>query len=169
MKPEGTSILHLGGKDSQRDTAGESYDNRIRDELEDDSHLEDSHDNQDYAGHYRGDRQAGHSVLAYDAGDNHDEGSGRASDEKACAAEKGDEETGDDGRDETLLRGHAAGNTESDCKRQGDDAHYDTGDEIGDKGLPVITAFPENVSDSGTVDVLEIKHKKYTTLIRLRR
>ena len=43
------------------------------------------------------------------------------------AAQGGDEEAGDDGRDQPLVRGHARGDGESDGQGQGDDADDDAG------------------------------------------
>ena len=62
--------------------------------------------------------------------DDDDERAGRAADLHARAAERGDEESGDDGGLEAAVRRYAAGDGERDRQWQRDDADDDAGGEI---------------------------------------
>ena len=68
-----------------------------------------------------------------DAVDDDDEGARRPADLDAAAAEKRDQEPGDDRGDEALLRGHARGDREGDRERDRDDADDDAGLEVGEE------------------------------------
>ena len=78
VKRKTEEILHLSGKYRQGDTAGESDHYRIRYELEYHTHLAQSHHHEKYSRHNGGDDEALHSVLADDAGHNHNESTCRA-------------------------------------------------------------------------------------------
>ena len=65
------------------------------------------------------------AVLLHDAVDDDDERAGRAADLHARAAERGDEEAGDDRGLEAALRRHPARDRERDRERKRDDADDD--------------------------------------------
>ncbi len=62
--------------------------------------------------------------------DDDDEGAGRSADLEAAAAERGDEEARDNGRNEPLVGRGAACNGERHGQRQRDDGDGEPGDEI---------------------------------------
>ena len=130
VKRKSEEILHLSREDGKGNTAGESHYDRIRDELEDDTHLAHSHHHEEDTRHDRSDDKALHSVLSDNAGNNHDERTGRSSDKEVRSSKERDEESRYNCSDETLLRGHAAGNTECDCKRKGDDTDDQARDKV---------------------------------------
>ena len=76
-------------------------------------------------GHERRDREAVDAVLLDDAVDDHDERAGRAADLHPRAAQRRDQEPGDDRGVEAALGRDAAGDGERDGQRQRDDADDD--------------------------------------------
>ena len=60
--------------------------------------------------------------MGYNAVYYYDEGAGRSANEETGASEQRNQETGNNGRDETLLWADAAGYTECNGERQGNDA-----------------------------------------------
>ena len=81
-------VLHLGREDGEGNTAGETDHDRIRDELEDHSHLEHSHQDKEDSGHDGSYDESLHAVLAHNARNNHDECSGRSSDKEIGTSEE---------------------------------------------------------------------------------
>ena len=81
-------VLHLSREDGKCNTAGEAHDNRIRDEFKDDAHLAHTHHHKENTCHDCGDDQTLHSILADDSCNDHDECSGRTSDEEVGSAEE---------------------------------------------------------------------------------
>ena len=72
-------VLHLGREDYHSDTAGESYYNRVRDELDDAAQFEDTHKYQHYTCQYSCNDKARDAVLGNNAVYNYNECSGRTS------------------------------------------------------------------------------------------
>ena len=147
---ESEEILHLRREYSEGYTAGEADDDRVRYEMEYGSEPAESHHHQNHSGHNRGDREPGHPVLSDDAGDNDDERARGASDEEARTAEDRNQESRHYCRDEPLLRSHAAGDSECDCEREGDDTDDDSRDEIGDKPLLAVPSFLKKMKEFRT-------------------
>ena len=131
-------VFYLGREDGHGDTARKSHDDGIGDILDDGSQPQEAEHDEEGTGHERGDGQSLDAVLLDDAVDDDDERSCGAADLDAAASEDGDDQSGDDGRDDALLRRHARGNTESDGQRQRHDAYDDAGHEVGHKGLTVV-------------------------------
>ena len=104
-----------------------------------------SHHDENHSGHNRCHREPGHTVLPDYAGDNDDERTRRASDQEARAAKYRNEESCHYCRYETLLWSHAAGDSECDCKREGDNADNYSRDEVGDKSLLAVPSFLEKM------------------------
>ena len=86
----------------------------------------------------------GDAVLGDDAGDDDDEGAGRAADLDARAAERRDEEAGDDRAVDAGLGREARGDRERHRERQRDEADGDAGDEIVPEGDAVVAAKRED-------------------------
>ena len=128
----------LCGEDGQGDTAGEADNDGIRDELDDRAEFEETEEHENDTSHESGDGEAGEAVVADDVVDDDDEGAGGASDLYAVTAESRDQETADDGRDETHSGGDAAGDTEGDGEREGNDADHYTGYKILLKLLKIV-------------------------------
>ena len=82
-------------------------------------------------GHERGGQQAVHAVLLHDAVDDHDERAGGPADLHPRAAERRDQEAGDDRGVEAAVRRDAAGDGERDRQGQRDDADDHPGDRVG--------------------------------------
>ena len=82
------------------------------------------------AGHHRAHEQAVDAVLGDDAGDDHDERAGRPADLEARAAERRDQEAGDDRAVDARLRRQAGGDGERHRQRQRDQADGDAGDQV---------------------------------------
>ncbi len=78
--PEPEQILHLAREDDDGDAARESDHDRMRDELDDGAELHGPEDDEEYAGHDRGDEQPIDSELLDDAVDDDDERARRAAD-----------------------------------------------------------------------------------------
>ena len=129
VEPE--EIGDLRGEDRNGDSGRESDDDRVGDELDDRAQPEGAHCDEQSARHERGDQQTRFAVLLDDAVDDDDEGARGAADLHAAAAQQRDDESGDHGRDDTLLGRDARGDAEGDGQRQGDDADDDAGHEIG--------------------------------------
>ena len=131
-------ILDLRGEDGEGDTAGEAHDDGVRDVLDDRAQMQYAEHDEEDARHERGDGQTLEAVLLDDAIYNNNERTRRTTDLYLRASEDGDDETGYDGGDDTLLGRHARGDTEGDGQRQGDDAHDDTGQQVGRQLLAVV-------------------------------
>ena len=84
-----------------------------------------------HAAHQRRDHQAVDAVLLDDAVDDHDERAGRPADLHPRAAERRDQEAGDDGRVEAAIRRDPARDGERDGERQRHDADDDARGHIG--------------------------------------
>ncbi len=83
-----------------------------------------------HAGHERRDGESVDAVLLDDAVDDDDERAGRSADLDARAAERGDEEAGDDRGPQPAVGRDAAGDGERDGQRKRDDADDDAGGEV---------------------------------------
>ena len=88
IKRKAEEILHLGREDGQGDTACESHYDRIRDELEYDTHLADSHYNEEYSRHDGCNDEALHAILADNTCYDYDECTGRTSDKEVRTSEE---------------------------------------------------------------------------------
>ena len=99
---------------------------------------------QDDAGHHRAHEQAVDAVLGDDAGHDDDERAGRPADLHVRAAERRDDEAGDDRAVDAGLRRHARGDRERHGQRQRDEADRDAGDQIRDEQLWRVVAERED-------------------------
>ncbi len=97
-------IGNLRGEDGDGDTACETYDDGIRDKLDDGSQLEHSQQDKQYACHQCGDNQPRFTILLDDAINDDDERTGRSSNLHLASSHQGDDETGYDSRNDTFLR-----------------------------------------------------------------
>ena len=131
-------ILDLRQEDQHRDAVGEADDDGQRNELDQHAQPEDAHRQQDAAGHEGADEQVRHAVLRDDAVDDDDEGAGRAADLHARAAERGDDEAGDDGREDAGFRRDTGGDGKRHRERQRDDADGDAGHRVGGERRAVV-------------------------------
>ena len=114
LDAQAEQIVHLRGEDRQRDTARETHDHRVRDELDDATQVEETHENQQDTRHDRGDSQTTQAILLDDAIDDHDERTRRSTDLHLRSAEKRDQETRDNRSEQTLCRTHARSDSECD-------------------------------------------------------
>ena len=95
--------------------------------------FDDTDDDEDHAGHERRDDEAVDAELLHDAVDDDDERAGRSADLDARAAERRDEEAGDDRGVEPAIRRDAAGDRERDGEWERDDADDHSGGEVGEE------------------------------------
>ena len=96
-------ILDLGAGDQDGDAVGEADDHGSRNELDSRAHARDAHDHQQDAGHHRAHEEAIDTVECNNARDDNDESAGGSSDLGFRTAQRGDQETGDDGAVDTGL------------------------------------------------------------------
>jgi hypothetical protein len=82
IKWKSEEILHLSREDGQSDTTCETYDYRIWYELEDRSHLAETHSYEEHTCHDCSDDEALHSILAHNTGNDYDKRSSRTSDKE---------------------------------------------------------------------------------------
>ena len=97
--------------------------------------------------HQRGDGQTLKAILLDDAIYNNNERARRTTDLNLRTSEHRNEQTSYDGRDDTLLRGHARGDTKGNGQWQCHDANDDTSQQVGRELLTVIV--PESREQLG--------------------
>ena len=114
-------------------------------------------------GHERRDGEAGHAVPLDDGVDDDHERAGGPADLHTRAAERGNQEAGDDGGVDALRRRHAARDTERDRERQRDDADDHSGRQVVDELAPIVAPQrreqlgderPRNLCSRGTLTLL---------------
>ena len=105
--------------------------------------------NEHDAGHQRAHEQPVDAVGRDDAGDHDHERAGGAADLRSGAAQCRDDEAGDDGAIDAVLRREAGGNGEGHGQGQGDQADRDPGDEIVPRNAAGGIAPPQAVDEFG--------------------
>ena len=93
---------------------------------------------EEHARHQRGYGQSLEAILLDDAIDNNNERARGTANLHLRSTKDRDDETGDDGGDDTLLGRHTRGNTKGDGQWQGNDADDDTSQEVGRKLLSAV-------------------------------
>jgi hypothetical protein len=94
-----------------------------------------SHDHEQNAGHQRDHGQAAHAEAKNDAGDDHNESAGRATDLGTGTAQRRDQEASHDGGIQTGLGSYARRDAEGHGQGQGNQAHRDPSQQIMEKRL----------------------------------
>ena len=97
LEAETEEVVDLSGEYRKGDTGGKAYHNRVRDELDDRSELEEPHKDKYHASHKGSHGQTFHTETGDDAVDNHDECPRRASDLHGVSSESRHHETAQDG------------------------------------------------------------------------
>ena len=123
-------VFDLRRENGHGDSAGEAYHDGIGDVFDDGTQMEYAQQNQEHAGHDGGHKQACFAVLLYDTVDDNDKSPRRSADLHTASAKQGHGQSGDDGRDDALLRCHAGCNAEGYGQWQGYDAHYEAGHDV---------------------------------------
>jgi len=123
-------VLDLQGCDDDGDTTGEAQGHRRRNVLDETSEPGHPHGHQKEARDQGRHQQAAYTELLGHRIEDHHEGGGRPRDGEAGAAGHGDDDAGDDGGIETVLRRHTAGDGQRHGQRNGDDADRDAGDQV---------------------------------------
>ena len=131
-------VLYLCGEDGNGNTAGESYNNRVGDVLDDSAEFQHAKHNKEYACHECGYGETLKAVLLYDAVYDDDESTRRTSNLYFAATEQRDNESGYYSRDDAFFRRYARGDTKCNGKRQGHNAHNDTRHEVAHERLAVV-------------------------------
>ena len=137
------------------DAVRETDDDGHRDVPDQHAQLEQPEQEHQHPGHRRRQQQVGEAVAFDDAEDDDDEGTGRPADLHLRAAERRDQEAGNDGGDQALLGFHARCDAESQRQRQRHDAHRDAGAQVSKEALAVVAldridhAWPEGVQSRG--------------------
>ena len=124
-------IPDLAGDDDDGDTGGEADRDRKRDELDVGAEPQQAGDHHQDAGEDRRQKQAVHAVPLHGRGNQHDEGAGRSADLEAAAAERRDQEAGDDRGVEALYRRRARRDRDRHRQRQRDDRDREAGEGVG--------------------------------------
>ena len=131
-------LLHLPGEDDDRDAGGEPGGHRVGDELDHGPELERPEDDEDDAGHQRGQDQPLVAELVDHAGDDDDEGPGRPADLHAAPAQQRYQKPRDDRGIKPLLGAHVRGDGKGDRQRQRDHPDRHPGQKIAQKKLLAI-------------------------------
>ena len=97
-------VLDLGGEDGQRNTAGKSYNNRVRNVLDDSSQMEDPQQYQEHTCQDGGNGQSLYAILLYDAIDDDNKGSRRTTYLYTASTESRNGKPGDNRRYDSLFR-----------------------------------------------------------------
>ena len=132
-------VLDLADDDGHGDTGGEADGDGVGDELDQTAQFAYAHQDQHNAGQQSSQDQTGHTLRGDDACDDGGKGRGGACDLDTAAAEEGDDETGCDGGVDAAGRFYAGGQSQCNGQGQGYDSDNDTGDDILDQLLLVIT------------------------------
>ena len=131
-------VFNLCGEDGDRDTACESYHNRVGYVLDDGAQSQHAQQDEKNSCHQCGNGQPLHSILLDDAIDNHDEGTCGTANLHLRTSEERDGQTGYDGGDDALLRAHTTGDAKGNGQRQRNNANNDAGHQVGYEGLLVV-------------------------------
>ena len=126
-------VLQLRAGNDQRDAVGEADDHRPWDEPHCRTGAGDAHDHEQDAGHHRAHEQAVDAMGGDDAGHHDDKGTRRTANLHVRAAERGDDEPGDDRAVDAGLRRHAGRDGKGHRQRQRHQADGDPGDQVGDE------------------------------------
>ena len=135
---EAEQILDLRQRNQHRNAVGEADDDGHRDVLDQRAELEPAHRKQQRAGQHGRDQQIRQAVALHDAVDDDDEGTGGPADLHAGAAQRRDQDAGDDGREDALLGLDARRDRKRHGQWQRDDADSDAGAEVGDEAGAVV-------------------------------
>ena len=140
LNRQSEEVLDLCGENGDGNTARKAHHDGVRDELDDGAELARTEQNEEHAGHHRGNHQPRQSELGvtHNAVDNDDEGARRSANLHPASAQGRDDETADDGRQNALRRRHARGDAKGYGKRKGHNAHYQAGHEVGHQLLFVV-------------------------------
>ena len=131
-------ILNLCGEDGDGDTAGETHHDGVGDVLDDGAQTKHAQEDEEHTCHQRGDGQSLYAILMDDAIDDDDEGTRRTANLHLRTTEGRNDETGYDGRENTLFGRYTRSNTECDGKRQCHDTNDDTCHDVGRKCFLVV-------------------------------
>ena len=128
------------GENRDGNTAGESHNYGIGNELYDGAQLQKSEEQQEHSSHERGYGEPLHAVLLYYTIYYYDESSGGSAYLYLAASCHRDDEACHYGGDDAFLRCHSRGYAEGYGKRQSHDAHYHSCHDISHEGLPVVVS-----------------------------
>src|SRR5450432_2989105 len=128
-------ITELGASDQYGDAVGESNDDRAGKIFDHGAESGDAHEDQENAGEHRAGEESGDAVTRNYSKDNDYEGSGRASDLRAGAAQRRNQETSDNGAVDACLRRDARGDGEGHSQGEGDQAYGDAREQVGGEFL----------------------------------
>ena len=131
-------VFYLRGENRDGDTAGESHDDGVGDELDDGAQMQHSEEDEEGTCHQSGNGEPLEAILLDDAIDDDDEGTRRSANLHLAASEQRDDESRHDSGDDTLLWCHSGCDTEGDGKWQCHDAHDDARHDVGHEGLLVV-------------------------------
>jgi hypothetical protein len=129
FEPE--QVFHLARENDHGDSAREPGDDGVWNELDDSAELRGAEDDEEHTGHDRGDEESVDPILLDDAVHDHDERARRSADLHARAAERRNQEPGDDGGPQAAIWRDSAGDREGNRQRQGNDSDDDSGRDVG--------------------------------------
>ena len=123
-------ILDLGTEDQHGDSAGEPHRDRVGDEFDHRAHPRESHHQQYDARHHRTDEQIIQAIFGDDPIDNHDKRSGRSANLDPRPAQRGNDEAGNHGGENSGLGLDAGSDSERHGQWQRDDADREPGNQV---------------------------------------
>ena len=131
-------VFHLRQPDQHCDAVGESDDDGHRDVAHQRAQLEQAQQKQQYPRQRGGNQQVGQPVAFDDAVDDDDEGTGRAADLHMRAAQRRNQQAGDDGGEDALFGIDARGDGEGHGQWERNDADGDAGADVGRQVAAVV-------------------------------
>src|SRR5205814_9926742 len=140
LRIKSEKFLYLPDENDDRDSAGESGDHRIRNDLDQATELERTHGDEKNSGHDRRQRETGVTVNRDDTGENGNECAGRPPDLHFAAAKRGDDCPGNDRSPQTLRWRDARSDAETDREWQRDYADRYACGQIGEKSPAIVIA-----------------------------
>jgi hypothetical protein len=124
-------IADLTGGDDHCDPSGETGDHRHRHIAHQPADTRVAGDDQDHTRHQGREQKTVKAVQGNDAGDDDDEGACGPSDLDTRATQRGNQESSDDRRHQSLARARSAGDAERHGERQSDDRDGEAGERVG--------------------------------------
>ena len=148
LNVQAEKIFDLRGEDGERDPGRKTDNNGIGNKLNHTPQTKHTEQHKEETGHDRGNQQSGKTETLDHAVDDDDESPRGATDLHATSAQCRDDDPGHNSRQDTHtgadcvlhVTARRGGDGKSDGQREGDDAHHQTGEQIGGKIGTTITA-----------------------------
>src|SRR6266403_256421 len=136
-------VANLRAGDEDGDPVGEADNYGTGEVFDGGAHSRDPKHHQEYASHDGAGEKAVDAVLRDDAGDHHHESTGRAANLRFGAAQRRNDESGNNRAVDAGLRRYPGRNRKRHCQRQGNQPYSYAGKQVGNKFVAVIVAQQE--------------------------